>query len=253
MSQICLDCPDYMIGLCKDIKNCPYQKHDKCPDNYLCVNEFCTKGHGITLIKRELINNIYTDFYNNNFDESDIQCEYPLNCFSENCLKSHYVDFKYRKIISNIINPKHNDSKAIEIFSNSKTLKPTIDVSIDTKSTIDTNSKSWASVVSPVSSPICVTKSDLVPKINVFNTQDDDLDVKFCQLSQEIKESKTKIKETEEYINNLRITYNKKIKEAEEYNEKIVESEKYLDTLHLEIKHKKQESKKLALEFIEQS
>tara|TARA_X000000368_G_scaffold378769_1_gene333386 strand:+ start:176 stop:913 length:738 start_codon:yes stop_codon:yes gene_type:complete len=245
MSQICLDCPDYMIGLCKDIKNCPYQKHDKCPDNYLCVNEFCTKGHGITLIKRELINNIYTDFYNNNFDESDIQCEYPLNCFSENCLKSHYVDFKYRKVISNIINPKHNDSKAIEIFNNfipSKNLKSTT-ITIDKLTiTIDkpTINKSWASVVSPVSSPICVTKSDLVPKINV---EDDDLDAKLRQLSKEIKESKTKIKETEEHISNLRI----------EYNQKIVESEQLLNNLHLELEQKKQESKKLALEFIEQS
>ena len=237
MTEICLDCPNFMIGLCKDIKNCSYEKHDKCPDNYLCVNEFCTKGHGITLIKRELINKIYTEFYNNNFDESDIQCEYPLNCFSENCLKSHYVDFKYRKVISNIINPKHDDTKAIDIFnSNIKIFKPTVDTS-----SINNNIKTWANVVSPVSSPICVTKSDLVPKIDI--KQDDDLDVKLRQLAQDIKESKIKIKETEEHISNLHI----------EYNQKIKLSEQQLDILKLELANKKQESKQLALEFIEHS
>lgn len=235
MTEICLDCPNFMIGSCKDIKNCPYENHEKCPDNYLCVNEFCTKGHGITLVKRELINKIYTEFYNNNFDESDIQCEYPLNCFSENCLKSHYVDFKYRKVISNIINPKHDDTKAIEIFNNNiqiKIFKPIVDTS---------SIKTWANVVSPVSSPICVTKSDLVSKIDI--KQDDDLDVKLRQLSQDIKESKIKIKETEEHISNLHI----------EYNQKIKISEQQLDILKLELAKKKQESKQLALEFIEHS
>ena len=250
MTEICLDCPNFMIGLCKDIKNCPYENHDKCPDNYLCINEFCMKGHGITLVKRELINKIYTEFYNNNFDDSDIQCEYPLNCFSENCIKSHYVDFKYRKVISNIINLRHDDTKAIEIFNNFKETLPPKKFKPTVKTTTIRRSRSWADIVSPVSSPISDTKSDLAPEYNIkseinmnSDLEDDDLDVKLLQLSQDIKESKVKIKETEEYISNLHIEYNKKIKIAEQQ----------LDILKLELANKKQESKQIALEFIEHS
>ena len=234
MTNYDIDCPDFMIGICKDIKNCPYKHHIPCNDNYICIDEFCTKGHGITPINRELINSIYTKFYDNDYDESDIPCEYPLNCFSEDCLKAHYVNYKYRKVIREIINQNNNDDKVIKIYNDfikhnsPKIVKPTIDVT--------DLPKTWVKVVvSPESSPICVTKSELPPKIN-----DDHVEKTFKMLTKEIKDTSNEINEIEEYICNLRV----------EYNKKIAESEEYLNNLYIKLNTKKQESKTLINDFL---
>ena len=253
MTNYNIDCPDFMIGKCKDIKNCPYKYHIPCNDNYICINEYCTKGHGITLIKRELINKIYTEFYDNDYDESNIQCEYPLNCFSEDCLKAHYVNYQYRKVIRDIINNHNDDNKVIEIYNNFIKTQPTKQLSPKIfKPTIDVTSlaKTWVNVVSPESSPICVTKSELPPKINQendnvelppkINQDDNNIEIKLNTLSQEIKDTNIEINKAEEYLSNLRI----------EYNKKIVESEENLNNLYIKLNNIKKESKKLTDEFI---
>ena len=240
MTNYDIDCPDFMIGKCKDIKNCPYKYHIPCNDNYICINEYCTRGHGITLIKRELINKIYTEFYDNDFDISNIQCEYPLNCFSEDCLKAHYLTYQYRKVIRDIINNNNDDSKVIEIYNNFIETQPTKQLSPKIfKPTIDVTSlsKTWVNVVSPESLPICVTKSDLPSNIN---QDDDNVETKLNTLSQQIKDTNIEINKTEEYLSNLRI----------EYNKKIVESEQHLNNLYIKLNNIKKKSKQLTDEFI---
>lgn len=241
MTNYDIDCPDFMIGKCKDIKNCQYKYHIPCNDNYICINEYCTKGHGITLIKRELINKIYTEFYDNDYNISNIQCEYPLNCFSEDCLKAHYVTYQYRKVIRDIINNNNDDSKVIEIYNNFIKTQPTKQLSPKIfKPTIDTTSsaKSWVNVVSPESSPICMYKSRTPPP--TINQENDDVETKLNILSQEIKDTNIEINKTEEYLSNLRI----------EYNKKIVESEEHLNNLYIKLNNIKKKSKQLTDEFI---
>ena len=113
------ECPDYMVGNCKGYDKCFYKLHYRCDTNYLCDKELCKKGHGISLIKRQFVTEIYNNNFNIKYEDSENKCEHPLLCYDTNCMKTHYIDIIYRNNIKNIIKCK-TDDEAIDKFNSTK-------------------------------------------------------------------------------------------------------------------------------------
>lgn len=107
-------CPHYNIGKCIGVK-CKYKLHIKCNDNYHCIDKTCYRGHGISITKRQIINNISKLYYNHDFDESNNQCYYSMKCFYYNCNKVHPFNAKIRNIVLEILK-SNTDLNAIKIY-----------------------------------------------------------------------------------------------------------------------------------------
>ena len=113
------NCPDFKIGQCTSYKTCKYKYHKKCPDNFLCEYEDCDWGHGISYMKRIIINNI-KDKKSSDYNKcdmpmncSDNMCKMPMNCINKNCECDHYpFDYDDRTFIYNIINHTITDENA---------------------------------------------------------------------------------------------------------------------------------------------
>jgi hypothetical protein len=105
------NCPHFNVGNCKSFKTCKYKYHKKCGANFLCDNEDCELGHGISYMKRVIIVNIYDKKYFGYICE-DNACKMPMNCINKHCEYEHPIDYADRSFIYNIINPTITDENA---------------------------------------------------------------------------------------------------------------------------------------------
>ena len=105
------NCPDFKLGICtayKD-KTCKYAYHKACDNNYLCRDDNCKYGHGISIMKRTIISDMYDTIVNNDYD--DTYCS-KINCISEECHKEHYFSYDNRSFIYKIVNQNVSDEQA---------------------------------------------------------------------------------------------------------------------------------------------
>ena len=108
------NCPHFNVGNCKSFKTCKYKYHKKCDENFLCNREDCKYGHGISYMKRVIINYIYDEKYSraSGYEDSDNKCKMPMNCINKDCECDHHIEYDARSFIYNISNPTINDENA---------------------------------------------------------------------------------------------------------------------------------------------
>jgi len=109
------NCPHFNVGNCKSFKTCKYKYHKKCDENFLCNREDCKYGHGISYMKRVIINYIYDEKYSrasSAYEYSDNKCKMPMNCINKDCECDHHLEYDDRSFIYNISNPTINDENA---------------------------------------------------------------------------------------------------------------------------------------------
>lgn len=108
------NCPDFKLGLCTAYKDetCKYAYHKACKDNYLCRDDNCKYGHGISIMKRTILTNMYDTIVNNDYDEKDDKFCHKINCISEECHKEHYFNYDNRSFIYKIVNQNVDDEEA---------------------------------------------------------------------------------------------------------------------------------------------
>ncbi len=108
------NCPHFNVGNCTSFKTCKYKYHKKCDENFLCNREDCKYGHGISYMKRVIINYIYDEKYSrtSGYEDSDNKCKMPMNCINKDCECVHHLEYDDRSFIYNIINPTINDENA---------------------------------------------------------------------------------------------------------------------------------------------
>ena len=108
------NCPDFKLGICtayKD-KTCKYAYHKACDNNYLCRDDNCKYGHGISIMKRTIISDMYDTIVNNDYNEkNDTYCS-KINCISEECHREHYFSYDNRSFIYKIVNQNVTDEQA---------------------------------------------------------------------------------------------------------------------------------------------
>ena len=104
------NCPHFNVGKCTSYKTCKYKYHKKCPDNFLCEYEDCKYGHGISYMKRVIINNIYDK--KKYIDYDDNECRMPMNCINKDCEYDHPIDYEDRAFVYNIIDHTISDENA---------------------------------------------------------------------------------------------------------------------------------------------
>ena len=114
------NCPLFKIGTCKGYitRECNYKYHKKCKDNFLCSDENCNLGHGISYIKRNIlinINNKYSQI--DNFNISSDKCIYPLVCTKSECKLHHLLEYNHRQNIIYIINTNLSDKEALNYYN----------------------------------------------------------------------------------------------------------------------------------------
>jgi hypothetical protein len=113
------NCPLFKIGTCKGYitRECKYKYHKKCKDNFLCSDENCILGHGISFIKRTILININekhskVDLFNNSQDK----CTVPLVCSKADCKLQHLLEYNDRQNIIYIINTFNSDKEALNYY-----------------------------------------------------------------------------------------------------------------------------------------
>ena len=111
------NCPHFKVGNCSSYKNgvCKYKYHKTCDENFLCNREDCKFGHGISYMKRVIINYIYDEKYSrasSAYEYSDNKCKMPMNCINKDCEYDHHLEYDDRSFIYNISNPTINDENA---------------------------------------------------------------------------------------------------------------------------------------------
>ena len=108
------NCPDFKLGICtayKD-KTCKYAYHKACDNNYLCRDDNCKYGNGISIMKRTIISDMYDTIVNNDYNEkNDTYCS-KINCISEECHREHYFSYDNRSFIYKIVNQNVTDEQA---------------------------------------------------------------------------------------------------------------------------------------------
>ena len=110
------NCPHFKVGNCSSYKNgcCKYKYHKKCDENFLCNREDCKFGHGISYMKRLIINNIYDKKYSSasSYEYSNNRCKMAMNCMNKDCECDHHLEYDDRAFIYNIANPAISDENA---------------------------------------------------------------------------------------------------------------------------------------------
>jgi hypothetical protein len=120
MSQYNINCPYFKVGKCTGYKNgeCPYKYHKKCFNNFTCCDPNCKFGHGISIMKREIVNDIYEEckIINNSVYKKDM-CYYSITCNSKDCDLEHELSYDNRAFIEKIANQSVTDDMAIDLYS----------------------------------------------------------------------------------------------------------------------------------------
>ena len=101
-------CPLRCKGECNKV-NCEY-KHVTCRDNFLCMNPKCEYGHGINYFKRKILNELLTEYYDEEVtsDDPDL-CQFPFHCYNKDCKKNHMIyDYDIRSKYASIIKAPTN-------------------------------------------------------------------------------------------------------------------------------------------------
>lgn len=114
------NCPLFKIGTCKGYltRECKYKFHKKCIDNFLCPDENCILGHGISFIKRTILINIYNKNSRKElYDKSTNKCNMPLVCSKFDCKFHHFLEYKDRQHIIYIINNNNSDKDALQYYN----------------------------------------------------------------------------------------------------------------------------------------
>jgi hypothetical protein len=139
-----INCPQFSVGACVSYKEgkCKYKYHKCCKDNFLCDEENCKYGHGISVMKRLIVNKIYDEKYDiktSVYETSENRCGMPMNCINPDCNSDHHLEAKDRAFIykmANIIVPDEdawneyeklyysNDSPGSDAMSAGSTMSP---------------------------------------------------------------------------------------------------------------------------------
>jgi len=133
------NCPDFKLGICtayKD-KTCKYAYHKACDNNYLCRDDNCKYGHGISIMKRTIISDMYDTIVNNDYNEkNDTYCS-KINCISEECHREHYFSYDNRSFIYKIVNQNVTDEQAWNEYQQKYTMiSPTFSEALSANDTI---------------------------------------------------------------------------------------------------------------------
>jgi hypothetical protein len=122
------NCPNFKLGLCTAYKNdtCNYAYHKACNDNYLCRDDNCKYGHGISIMKRTIISDMYDTIFNNDYDETSEKYCHKINCISEECHKEHYFSYDNRSFIYKIVNQNVSDEQAWNEYQEKYTVSRSI-------------------------------------------------------------------------------------------------------------------------------
>jgi len=198
------NCPHFKLGLCASYKNCNYAYHKPCDDNYLCRDDTCKFGHGISIMKRTIISDMYDTIVNNDYDKkSDKYCS-KINCISEECHKKHYFDYENRSFIYKIVNQNVNDAKAWNEYQKKYTIvSPALSEVISLNDTIPSSSPCPIANTPPP--PMLVTYASLL------KNQVDEIDE-----IDEIAESMLNIRKELSYNTQHKDTIKEQIKQLED-------------------------------------
>jgi hypothetical protein len=147
------NCPDFKLGICtayKD-KTCKYAYHKACNANYLCRDDNCKYGHGISIMKRTIISDMYDTIVNNDYNEkNDTYCS-KINCISDECVKHHYFSYDNRSFIYKIVNQNVSDEQAWNEYQQKYTIvSPALSSALSLNDTIPSSSPCPIATTPPI-------------------------------------------------------------------------------------------------------
>lgn len=116
-----INCPYFSVGNCTSYKEgkCKYKHHKRCSKNFLCDNENCKYGHGISVLKRLIVNKVYDikyDIKTSVYETSENKCDMPMNCTKEECKNDHHLQYIDRSFIYKIANIIITDEEAWNLY-----------------------------------------------------------------------------------------------------------------------------------------
>ena len=215
------NCPDFKLGICtayKD-KTCKYAYHKACDNNYLCRDDNCKYGHGISIMKRTIISDMYDTIVNNDYNEkNDTYCS-KINCISEECHREHYFSYDNRSFIYKIVNQNITDEQAWNEYQEKYTM-----VASASSSTVSLNDSDNAS-------PTTNTPPILTTYASLFKNQTNEID---------------EIDEITEIMLNIRKELSHNTKRKDTIKEQIKQLEDELVIVESKIDNNKTQLKQLA-------
>ena len=111
------NCPYFSVGNCISYKEgkCKYKYHKCCSENFLCNRDDCKYGHGISVMKRIIVNKIYDEKYSikdSVYETSENRCGMPMNCINKECELDHHLKYADRTFIYKFANILITDEEA---------------------------------------------------------------------------------------------------------------------------------------------
>lgn len=160
------NCPHFKLGICTAYKNetCKYAYHKACNANYLCRDDNCKYGHGISIMKRTIISDMYDTIVNSDYHKNNKKYCHKINCISEECVKEHYFNYDNRSFIYKIVNQNVSDEQAWNEYQEKYTM--VLSVSSSTVSLNDTI---------PSSSPCPIATTPLTTYTSLLKCQVDEI------------------------------------------------------------------------------
>ena len=158
------NCPHFKLGLCTAYKDetCKYAYHKACNANYLCRDDNCKYGHGISIMKRTIISDMYDTIVNNDYDENSKKYCHKINCISEECHKKHYFSYDNRSFIYKIVNQNVSDEQAWNEYQEKYAI-----ISSASSSTLSLNDTVYSNSPCPIANtppPILTTYASLLKR-----------------------------------------------------------------------------------------
>lgn len=220
------NCPDFKLGLCTAYKDetCKYAYHKACKDNYLCRDDNCKYGHGISIMKRTILTNMYDTIVNNDYDENDDKFCHKINCISEECHKEHYFNYDNRSFIYKIVNQNVNDEEAWNEYQQKYTV----------------SSSEYSNTLS---------SSDTIDSRYITNTPSPILTTTYASLLKQQADKTDEIDEIAETMFNIRKELSYNTKHKDNIKEQIKQLEAELVVLENNITNNKTQLKQLAVKI----
>lgn len=222
------NCPDFKLGICtayKD-KTCKYVYHKACDNNYLCRDDNCKYGHGISIMKRTIISDMYDTIINNDYDENNDKYCSKINCISEECHREHYFSYDNRSFIYKIVNQNVTDEQAWNEYQEKYTM-------VESTSSIEVvlNDIDYSSLTTTNTPPILTTYASLFKNQITEITEIDEID---------------EINEITEVMLNIRTELSRNTKRKDTIKEQIKQLEDELVVVENKIDNNKTQLKQLA-------